>query len=78
MGSTVLVRFPAGIRYFSILHTFQTEPTSYTRSAVGSFPRVKGDRMVKLAIYLSVVQRKRMVDFFLHSLILFPSICLYP
>jgi hypothetical protein len=72
-GWTAGVRFPAGLRDFSLLHSVQpgsgAHPTSYT-PAVGAggalYPGVKPP--VRDADHLILVPRSRMVKLYLHSL----------
>jgi hypothetical protein len=65
-GWTAGVRFPAGAKAFSLLHSVQTgsvaHPASYPMGSMGLFPRGQSGRGVKLTTHLHLVPRSIMVQ----------------
>jgi hypothetical protein len=74
MRWTARVRFPAGARDFSFLHSVQTDsephPSLLSNGYLGLFPRDKAAMGVKLTTHLRLMQRLMMMELHLHSSIL--------
>jgi hypothetical protein len=70
-GWKIAVRFPAGARDFSLLHSVQTGSRANQWVTGAASPEVKrqSGRDVKLTTYLHLVARSRIVVLCLHSLI---------